>query len=111
MAYALRGGDPVARTESTSCRFDGLKEYDWHGRLMFGTDLPVCQSQEICGLAERCRQYVAAWKRLGIDGGKVFQMFVGVRNQGDEYSHYWARQRRACENSLAEECFCAAFGR
>ena len=57
--------------------FPKLRDYAWHGRLMFGTDLPVWQSHENCGLAERCREYVRAFRatRLEEDAGKAFRKF------------------------------------
>jgi len=44
---------------------------------MFGTDLPVCQAKEACGLTERYRQHVAAWKRMGLGGDAAFRAFLG----------------------------------
>lgn len=38
-------------------QFSRLKDYDWHGRLMFGTDLPVWQAHEGCSLTKRYREY------------------------------------------------------
>lgn len=57
--------------------FQYLSDYEWHERLMFGTDLPVWQAQEKCGLTERYRQYVTAWERTGINGKKAFRSFLG----------------------------------
>ena len=42
--------------------FPKLRDYDWHGRLMFGTDLPVWQSHEDVGLIKRYREYVRAFR-------------------------------------------------
>ena len=42
--------------------FPKLHDYDWHGRLMFGTDLPVWQSHEDVGLTKRYREYVRAFR-------------------------------------------------
>jgi len=75
VAYALRGGG-AARTESAPYHFEGLQEYDWRGRLLFGTDLPVWQAQEKCGLTSRYRQYVSAWERMGVDCEKSFRSFL-----------------------------------
>ena len=47
--------------------FPKLRDYDWHGRLMFGTDLPVWQAHENCGLTERCREYVRAFRATGLE--------------------------------------------
>lgn len=41
--------------------FSRLCDYDWHGRLMFGTDLPVWQSHEDLSLTRRYREYARAF--------------------------------------------------
>lgn len=41
--------------------FPRLSDYDWHGRLMFGTDLPVWQSHEEVSLIKRYREYARAF--------------------------------------------------
>jgi len=62
--------------------FQRVGDYDWHGRLMFGTDLPVWQAYEDCGLTERYRQYVSGWGRTGLDGRIAFLRYVkGVENE------------------------------
>lgn len=62
--------------------FQRVGDYDWHGRLMFGTDLPVWQAHEDCGLTERYRQYVSGWGRTGLDGRIAFLRYVkGVENE------------------------------
>ena len=38
--------------------------YDWHGRLMFGTDLPVWQAHEECGLTKKYKEYVKAFEMI-----------------------------------------------
>ncbi len=57
--------------------FPKLRDYNWHGRLMFGTDLPVWQAHENCGLTARYRAYVRAFHatRLEEDAGKAFRKF------------------------------------
>ena len=62
--------------------FPKLRHYDWHGRLMFGTDLPVWQAHENCGLAERYREYVRAFRTTGLkaDSDAVFRGFVANEN-------------------------------
>jgi len=57
-------------------RFPHLQDYEWHGRLMFGTDLPVWQSVDSCGLTIRCRQYVKAFSKTGIDGSGAFMRYI-----------------------------------
>jgi len=45
--------------------FPRLCDYDWHGRLIFGTDLPVWQSHEKIGLTARYREYVRDFSATG----------------------------------------------
>jgi predicted TIM-barrel fold metal-dependent hydrolase len=47
--------------------FPKLRDCAWHGRLMFGTDLPVWQSHENCGLTERYLEYVRAFRATGLE--------------------------------------------
>ena len=47
--------------------FPKLRDYDWHGRLLFGTDLPVWQAHENCGLTARYREYVRAFRATGLE--------------------------------------------
>ena len=47
--------------------FPKLRDYDWHGRLMFGTDLPVWQTHENCGLTKRFRAYARAFRATGLE--------------------------------------------
>ena len=47
--------------------FPKLADYDGHGRLMFGTDLPVWRAHDDCGLAERCREHVRAFRTMGLE--------------------------------------------
>ena len=62
--------------------FPKLRDYDWHGRLMFGTDLPEWRAHDDCGLAERCREYVRAFRTTGlvVESDAAFRGFVaGVK--------------------------------
>lgn len=58
--------------------FPKLRDYDWHGRLMFGTDLPVWQAHENCGLTARYREYVQAFRAAGLEDASnvAFHDFV-----------------------------------
>ena len=47
--------------------FPKLRDYDWRGRLMFGTDLPVWQAHEKIGLTARYRECVRAFRAIGRD--------------------------------------------
>ena len=62
--------------------FPKLADYDWHVWLMFGTDLPVWQVHDDCGLTERWREYVRAFRTIGLeaDSDAVFRDFMaGVK--------------------------------
>jgi len=59
--------------------FERLNRYEWHGRLMFGTDLPVWQAYEDCSLMRRYREHVEAFRQTGIDGERAFRTFIGQR--------------------------------
>ena len=58
--------------------FPKFRDYDWHGRLMFGTDLPVWQAHENCGLTERYREYVQTFRATGLErpADAAFRGFV-----------------------------------
>ena len=58
--------------------FPKLRDYDWHGRLMFGTDHPVWQAHGNCGLTERYRAYMQAFRAAGFEKGaaKAFRDFL-----------------------------------
>ncbi len=60
--------------------FPKLRGYDWHGRLMFGTDVPVWQACEDISLKKRYREYVQATMALGIRSvpETAFRDFVGI---------------------------------
>ena len=60
--------------------FPRLCDYDWHGRLMFGTDLPVWQAHEKIDLTMRYREYVRAFAAVGIENvSQVFQNYSSIR--------------------------------
>ena len=61
--------------------FPKLRDYDWRGRLMFGTDLPVWQAHDDCGLAERYREYLRAFRATGLEAATnvAFRGFVNRR--------------------------------
>lgn len=58
----------------------GLPRFDWHGRLMFGTDLPVWQARESCSLTKRYRQYQVAFEATHIDGAAAFRNYLSMRD-------------------------------
>ena len=46
--------------------FPKLCSFDWHGRLMFGTDIPVWQAHEEYSLTKRYRGYVKVFEATGL---------------------------------------------
>lgn len=58
--------------------FPRLRDYDWHDRLMFGTDLPVWQAHENCGLTARYRECARAFRSTGLvaESDVAFRNFV-----------------------------------
>lgn len=58
--------------------FPKLRDYNWHGRLMFGTDLPVWQSHEDVSLTNRYREYVRAFRATGLEkpSSNAFRSFL-----------------------------------
>jgi hypothetical protein len=63
--------------------FSKLCDYDWHGRLMFGTDLPVWQANEKVGLTKRYSEYVRAFRETGLEAAAdaAFRNFVCGREK------------------------------
>lgn len=57
--------------------FNRLSDYEWHGRLMFGSDLPVWQAHGDVGLTMMYRKYVEAFRATGIDGACAGHSFFG----------------------------------
>ena len=55
--------------------YKNLHNYDWRGRVMFGTDMPVWQSYEEVSLVERYRKCVAAFSKTNLDGKSAFIKF------------------------------------
>lgn len=59
--------------------FEKLSHFDWHLRLMFGTDIPVWQAYEDVSLTRRYREYVTAWDQTvkTEDAAEAFRAFLG----------------------------------
>jgi predicted TIM-barrel fold metal-dependent hydrolase len=57
-----------------------LPRYDWHGRLMFGSDLPVWQAHEDAPLTKRLRSRLAAFCATGLErkSDSAFATFVQI---------------------------------
>lgn len=55
-----------------------LPRYDWRGRLMFGSDLPVWQAHEDAPLTKRLRDRLAAFSAIGLEreSNSAFARFV-----------------------------------
>ena len=49
-----------------------LSEFNWHGRLMFGTDLPVWQVHEVVCLTKRYREQQNAFMSTGLECKATF---------------------------------------
>ena len=76
--------NPNVWTDTAYMAFDEfprLRDYDWHDRLMFGTDLPVWQSHDDVGLTKRYREYVCAFRAAGLEDASnvAFHDFVNRR--------------------------------
>ena len=58
--------------------FKALPQYNWHDRLMFGSDIPVWQAHEEISLTRRYRDYMTAFARTGLAGDSyaVFRAFL-----------------------------------
>lgn len=59
--------------------FEKLPHFDWHHRLMFGTDLPVWQAHEDVRLTRRYREYSRVFAQTGLvdDSAGAFRTFLG----------------------------------
>ena len=55
-----------------------LPNFDWHHKLMFGTDLPVWQAREDVSLTCRYREYKDAFLKTGLakESEKAFRSFI-----------------------------------
>ena len=65
--------------------FPRLLNYDWHGRLMFGTDLPAWQAYERVGLDRRYSEYIEAVRNAGLerDTCEAFKRFTATNKKGN----------------------------
>lgn len=74
--------------------FPRLLNYDWHGRLMFGTDLPVWQAHEKVGLTKRYREYVRVLSELGLEAVSDFAFSNFMASPGGAVEMYKVTTRR-----------------
>jgi predicted TIM-barrel fold metal-dependent hydrolase len=58
-----------------------LLRYDWHGRLMFGSDLPVWQAHETTPLTKRLRSRLSAFCATGLECASDSAFATFVQNQ------------------------------
>lgn len=61
--------------------FGRLHEYDWYGRLMFGTDIPVWQTEKDMHLTRRYRWYVRSFKGTGMNVEAAFGSFLQTKKE------------------------------
>lgn len=54
-----------------------LSKFDWHGRLMFGSDIPIWQAYEEIALTQKYRSMVRCFNRVGLSSDAAFKSFVG----------------------------------
>lgn len=57
-----------------------LRDFDWRGRLMFGSDFPAYHARERVGFTERYRQSTLLWQTVGQDGESAFGRCLGLGN-------------------------------
>ena len=62
-----------------------LSRYDWHGRLMFGSDVPTWQARGEMSLTRRLRELLDDFERTGLEeeSDRAFAMFMGT-NEGKD---------------------------
>ncbi len=53
-----------------------LGDYDWHGRIMFGSDFPAYHAKEELRVLEEYRRKLFCWQSVGFDGQKAFHRFL-----------------------------------
>ena len=56
--------------------FKRIGNYDWKGRLMFGTDIPACQAHADVSLTQFYRECLKWYTLTGCDGQKAFSSFL-----------------------------------
>ena len=84
MATKVMADSPNVWTDTAYMALDEfpkLSDYDWYGRLMFGTDLPVWQAHEDCSLTRRYKAYAEAFRAAGLErsADAAFRGFVAER--------------------------------
>ncbi len=74
--------------------FQKLRDYDWHGRLMFGSDLPTWQTCGTVGLTAQYRAYVMALRETGLIGAAA-DAFAGFLIEGRQHGDGWSTKGRS----------------
>lgn len=75
-----------------------LRDYNWHGRFVFGSDLPVWQAGDETGLTSRYRAYAKALRDSGLlDTAE--EAFAGFLLPG------WSDTRASPHRSVADACW------
>ena len=53
-----------------------LGDFDWRGRLMFGSDFPACHARKDVGFAKWYREVLANWEPTGYDSQSAVKRFL-----------------------------------
>ena len=53
-----------------------LGDFDWRGRLMFGSDFPACHARSNIGFAKWYREVLASWEPTGHDSQSAAKRFL-----------------------------------
>ena len=53
-----------------------LGDFDWRGRLMFGSDFPACHARKNIGFAKWYREVLANWESTGYDSQSAVKRFL-----------------------------------
>ena len=63
-----------------------LRDFDWRGRLMFGSDFPACHARQDLGFAKWYREALANWESTGYDSQSAVKriLTVGKTNKKGE---------------------------
>ncbi len=56
-----------------------LGDFDWRGRLMFGSDFPAYHARDCGGFAERYRQHTMRWRRMGLNDETGFKSYLRIK--------------------------------
>ena len=53
-----------------------IAEYDWHGRMMFGSDFPACHACKDVGFTKWYRGFLESWEATGNDSSSAWENFL-----------------------------------